>query len=144
MKMIPRGPLWSPGRWLLVPLLLGVTFFVVFVLGIVALDVADSFCPERYVVSDTCAAPWSQAIGLAVIYGCMSCYAFLWVVIGSSAAPLPSQKVAPWMFMVGIPAAALMAEGYLPWIGATMVGGAAGWWAVLRWTRQEPEVGSTT
>ena len=121
-------------RWVLVPVAASAAWVASVVVGLLLHDLATGLCPETYMVSGACVAPWWPYADAAVL--CVSAaFAAATVVLASTlTAPSHRPRVAVAVFLVGLVAAVLLAIAGDAYLGLPCAGIAGG--LAVRWIRR--------
>lgn len=118
-------------RWALVPLAALAAWAVSLVIGLILHDISGRWCPEAYVVSGACFAPWTP-IANAVVLVISAAFAAALVVLATSyTAPSQRLRVAVVVYILGAVWAVVMAIAGAAYL-ALPAAGIAGAWAVWR------------
>lgn len=74
-------------RWILLPAACFIAWSLAIVLGIILLNVAESFCPPEEMISCCCTAPWFPAVQTSIFYFSTAISAVFVVVTAYLSAP---------------------------------------------------------
>jgi hypothetical protein len=121
-------------RWMLVPLAALAAWGAALVIGLMLHDAATRLCPQSYIVSGACFAPWTPIADGVVLVVSAAVAAVLVVLFASYTAPAHRPRVAAVLYGLGAAWAVVMAiagAAYLA-LPAAGIGGAWALWLVRR------------
>ena len=121
-------------RWALVPVAAIAAWGVSLVIGLILHDTATRLCPETYMVSGACFAPWTPVADAVVLMVSAAIAAVLVVLATSYTAPAHCPRVAAVVYGLGAALAVFMAiagAAYLA-LPAAGIAGACAVWRVRR------------
>jgi hypothetical protein len=116
-------------RWALVPLAALAAWGTALVIGLILHDTATGLCPESYMVSGACFAPWTPFADAVVLVISAAIAAVLVVLATSYTAPSHRPRVAVAVYVLGAAWALVMAVAGAAYL-ALPAAGIAGAWAV--------------
>jgi len=118
-------------RWALVPLAALAAWGVSLVIGLILHDISSRWCPESYMVSGACFAPWTPVADAVVLVMSAAIAAALVVLATCYTAPSHRPRVAVVVYVLGAAWAVVMAIAGVAYV-ALPAAGIAGAWAVWR------------
>lgn len=116
-------------RWALVPVAALAAWGAALVIGVLLHDTATRLCPESYMISGACVAPWWPVADAVVLIGGAAFAAALIVLSTSYTAPSHRPRVAAVVYGFGAAWAVVMAIAGAAYL-ALPAAGIAGAWAV--------------
>lgn len=129
-------------RWILLVPLTVAGWYLVLLLGMVLLTLADGFCPPEEMVSGYCTAPWYAYVDAGVFYFCSGLAAILWVLLAALIAPAWRRGVGWVAFAIGALVASAMTLHLGAWddLAISLAAGfATAWWIQrARWSVPSP------
>lgn len=122
-------------RWALVPVAALAAWGVAIVIGVLLHEATTRLCPESYIVSGACFAPWTPVADAAVLMISAAIAAALIVLATGYTAPSHRPRVAAVVYGLGAAWAVVIAIGGAAYL-ALPAAGIAGAWAMWRVRRR--------
>ena len=122
-------------RWALVPVAVLVAWGAALLIGVILHDAVTRLCPESYMVSGACFAPWTPVADAVVLMVSAAIAAALVVLAASYTAPSHRTRVAAVVYGLGAAWAVFMAIAGAAYL-ALPAAGIAGAWALRLVTRR--------
>lgn len=121
-------------RWVLVPVAALAAWGAAVVIGAILHDTATRLCPESYMVSGACVAPWTPVADAMVLVVSAAIAAALIVLAASYTAPSHRPRVAAVVYGLGAAWAVVMAIAGAAYLALPAAGIAGAWamWLVRR------------
>ena len=119
-------------RWVLVPLAAMAGWYCGILAGLLIAEIGERTCPNEYIVSGSCFAPWTQGVVLAAMAVGAGVAGSMIVLLSAAMAPAWKSRVALVAFALGCAIATYMATLTQGWVAyaAAVFGGLAAVWIV--------------
>ncbi len=121
-------------QWALVPVAVLAAWAAALVIGVILHDTVTRLCPESYMVSGACFAPWTPVADGVVLIVSAAIAAALVVLAASYTAPFHRPRVAAVVYGLGAAWAVFMAIAGAAYVALPAAGIAGAWamWLVRR------------